>query len=268
MAALLDVEQRRLAIPASRPRRSATPTRSQATTLGLKNLERVGGMLLAGDDVKPGEPYDDLQRALRPAARPVGARDEPRRRRSSAASTRSRSTAARPACCSRRSPKARQAAAVQFLNAQRLPDAGVPGQAGDAAPDRAGRRARSRCGPRSSACWRRCSRARRVLRLVEREAIDGAGAYAPDRLPGRRPPRRLDRAGRPAPVTIDAVPAQPAAGLARDAGRAGQRPAGGVRRRPRAVPPGAAPARRRSCRPRRAAARTASRGPTWPTPGP
>ena len=51
----------------------------QATTLGLKNLKRVADMLIPATNVA-GEPYDDLERAVRAHARAVDARDEPRDR--------------------------------------------------------------------------------------------------------------------------------------------------------------------------------------------
>ena len=50
----------------------------QATALGLKNLQRVAGMLLTATTTKPGDPYDELDRGLRAAGRAVDARDEPR----------------------------------------------------------------------------------------------------------------------------------------------------------------------------------------------
>ena len=186
VAALLDRRQRTASDPGEQTEAVGDADAVQATTLGLKNLERVADMLLPAT-AKPGEPYDDLERALRPAARPVGARDEPRRRRSSAASTRSRSTAARRACASRRSPKARQQAAVQFLQRatpsrrrrscvkpdilRRIEPAGV---------------ARSHAHGAAARARPRCSRAPALLRLVEQRGARRRRRLRADRLPRRR----------------------------------------------------------------------------------
>ena len=50
-----------------------------STALGIKNLKRVADMLLPATS-HPGEPYDDLERALRTDAGPVGHRAESRHR--------------------------------------------------------------------------------------------------------------------------------------------------------------------------------------------
>ena len=42
-----------------------------ATTLGLKNLERVAAMLMTATTTKTGEPYDDLEEVYGRHARPV-----------------------------------------------------------------------------------------------------------------------------------------------------------------------------------------------------
>ena len=51
----------------------------RSTTWGLKNLERVAGMLLSAT-TKAGEPYDELEERLWASPWSVGARDEPRGR--------------------------------------------------------------------------------------------------------------------------------------------------------------------------------------------
>ena len=213
----------------------------QATTLGLKNLERVGGMLLTAT-VKPGEPYDDLQLAytrllgqwvleMNHVSAIVGGFDSQQKHGGQAG------VLFTPI------PKARQVAAVQFLNAhafqtpaflvrpdvlRRIEPAGALDRLRTAQQRVLSSLLSQR--PRAAAGRARGDRRRRRVR--------------PDRFPGRRPPRRVDRAGRRGAREDRRLPAQPAAGLARDAGRAGERPAGGVRRRPRLVPPGTAPARR------------------------
>jgi hypothetical protein len=148
----------------------------QATTLGLKNLARVSDMLLTAT-VKPGEPYDDLQLAytrllgqwvleMNHVAAIVGGFDSQQKH------------GGQTGVLFTPIPRARQVAAVQFLgtHAFRTPTFLVKPEvlrriepAG--ALDRV-RTAQQRvlASLLSSA---------RVMRLVEREAIDGAGAYAP-----------------------------------------------------------------------------------------
>ena len=74
-----------------------------STTLGLKNLERVAGMLLPATTAKAGEHFDDLEELYGRDARPVGDRDEPRRGDRRRVQFADRSTSARTASASRRS---------------------------------------------------------------------------------------------------------------------------------------------------------------------
>jgi hypothetical protein len=148
----------------------------KATTLGLKNLERVGGMLLSAT-VKPGEPYDDLQRAytrllgqwvleMNHVSAIVGGFDSQQKHGGQAG------VLFTPI------PKARQVAAVQFLsaNAFRTPAFLVnPEVLRRIEP--AGALDRLRTAQQRVLASLLSSA--RVLRLVEREAIDGTGAYAP-----------------------------------------------------------------------------------------
>jgi hypothetical protein len=148
----------------------------QATTLGLKNLERVSGMLLSAT-AKPGEPYDDLQLAytrllgqwvleMNHVAAIVGGFDSQQKH---GGQTGVRFTPI---------PKARQVSAVQFLSAHafKTPSFLVN-------PD-----VLRRIEPAGTLDRLRTAQLRvlssllssaRVQRLVEREAIDGSGAYAP-----------------------------------------------------------------------------------------
>ena len=173
----------------------------KATTLGLKNLERVSGMLLSAT-AKPGEPYDDLQLAytrllgqwvleMNHVAAIVGGFDSQQKH---GGQTGVRFTPI---------PKARQVAAVQFLGAHAFQTPAFlvkPEVLRRIEP--AGELDRLRAAQQrvlgsllSSA---------RVLRLVEREAIDGAGAYAPtDFLADVRRGVWTELAGA-APVRIDA----------------------------------------------------------------
>jgi Met-zincin len=148
----------------------------QATTLGLKNLERVGGMLLTAT-VKPGEPYDDLQLAytrllgqwvleMNHVSAIVGGFDSQQKHGGQAG------VLFTPI------PKARQVAAVQFLNAHAFQTPAFLVR-----PD-----VLRRIEPAGALDRLRTAQQRvlasllssaRVLRLVEREAIDGAGAYGP-----------------------------------------------------------------------------------------
>ncbi len=148
----------------------------KATTLGLKNLERVGGMLLSAT-VKPGEPYDDLQLAytrllgqwvleMNHVSAIVGGFDSQQKHGGQAG------VLFTPI------PKPRQVAAVQFLsaNAFRTPAFLVnPEVLRRIEPAGALDRLRT---AQQRVLGSLLSSAR-VLRLVEREAIDGAGAYAP-----------------------------------------------------------------------------------------
>ena len=148
----------------------------KATTLGLKNLERVGGMLLTAT-VKPGEPYDDLQLAytrllgqwvleMNHVSAIVGGFDSQQKYGGQAG------VVFTPIA------KARQVAAVQFLNAHAFQTPNFLVQ-----PD-----VLRRIEPAGALDRLRTAQQRvlasllssaRVLRLVEREAIDGAGAYGP-----------------------------------------------------------------------------------------
>jgi len=173
----------------------------QATTLGLKNLERVGGMLLTAT-VKPGEPYDDLQLAytrllgqwvleMNHVSAIVGGFDSQQKHGGQAG------VLFTPI------PKARQVAAVQFLNAHAFQTPAFLVR-----PD-----VLRRIEPAGALDRLRTAQQRvlasllssaRVLRLVEREAIDGAGAYAPtDFLADVRRGVWTELAG-VAPVRIDA----------------------------------------------------------------
>jgi len=148
----------------------------KATTLGLKNLERVGGMLLSAT-VKPGEPYDDLQRAytrllgqwvleMNHVSAIVGGFDSQQKH------------GGQTGVLFTPIPKARQVAAVQFLsaNAFRTPAFLVnPEVLRRIEPAGALDRLRT---AQQRVLGSLLSSAR-VLRLVEREAIDGRGAYAP-----------------------------------------------------------------------------------------
>ena len=148
----------------------------QATTLGLKNLQRVGGMLLTAT-VKPGEPYDDLQLAytrllgqwvleMNHVSAIVGGFDSQEK------------YGGQSGVLFTPVPKARQVAAVQFLNAHAFQTPAFLVQ-----PD-----VLRRIEPAGALDRLRTAQQRvlgsllssaRVLRLVEREAIDGAGAYGP-----------------------------------------------------------------------------------------
>ena len=85
----------------------------------------------------------------------------------------------------------------------------------------------------------------RVNRLVEQEAIDGAGRLRAARLPRRRPEGRLQRDLRRRRQRGRCLSPQPAARLRRDAEQPRQRRAGAVRRRARVLPRRAEDARRR-----------------------
>ena len=177
LAALLDRQQREAPIPASSPKRSATPTPSPRRRWASRTSSASSAMLLAATS-KPDEPYDDLEQAYAPAPRPVGPRDEPRlgdRRRPRLAAE---APAARPAWCSRRSRRPANRRRSQFLNAnafatpvflvrpeilRRIEPAG--------ALDRLRTAQQRVLGSLLSSP--------RVLRLVEEQALDGAAAYAP-----------------------------------------------------------------------------------------
>jgi hypothetical protein len=148
----------------------------KATALGLKNLERVGGMLLAAT-VKPGEPYDDLQLAytrllgqwvleMNHVAAIVGGFDSQQKH------------GGQQGVVFTPIPKARQVAAVQFLSAHAFQTPGFlvnPEVLRRIEP--AGALDRLRTAQQRVLASLLSSA--RVLRLVEREAIDGVGAYAP-----------------------------------------------------------------------------------------
>ena len=148
----------------------------KATTLGLKNLARVGAMLLPAT-VRPGEPYDDLQQAygrllgqwvleLNHVAAIVGGVDSQQKH------------GGQTGVVFTPIARERQAAAVAFLNTHAFK---TPGFLVDPEVLR-------RIEP-AGALERLRTAQQRVLgsllssarlgRLVEREAIDGAGAYAP-----------------------------------------------------------------------------------------
>ncbi len=173
----------------------------QATTLGLKNLERVSAMLLSAT-VRPGESYDDLQLAytrllgqwvleMNHVSAIVGGFDSQQKYGGQ------RGVVFTPIA------KARQVAAVRFLSGhafrtpaflvnpevlRRIEPAG--------ALDRLRTAQQRVLGSLLSSA--------RVLRLVEREAIDGAGAYAStDFLADVRRGVWTELAGG-APVRIDA----------------------------------------------------------------
>jgi hypothetical protein len=173
----------------------------KATTLGLKNLERVGALLLPATE-RPGESYDDLELAysrllgqwvleMNHVAAIVGGFASQQKHGGQAG------VVFTPI------PKARQVAAVQFLSAHALR---TPRFLIDPAVLR-------RIEPAGALDRLRTAQQRvlanllssgRLLRLVEREAVDGAGAYAPtDFLADVRRGvwSELDGAG---PVKIDA----------------------------------------------------------------
>jgi hypothetical protein len=147
----------------------------QATTLGLKNLVRVSDMLLAAA-TKPGEPYDDLQEAygrllgqwvleMNHVSAIVGGFDSQQKH------------GGQSGVVFTPIPRPRQAAAVAFLsaNAFQTPAFLVKPEilrriepAGEL--DRLRTAQQRVLGSLLSSA--------RVLRLVEREAIDGAGAYS------------------------------------------------------------------------------------------
>ena len=213
----------------------------QATTLGLKNLERVGGMLLTAT-VKPGEPYDDLQLAytrllgqwvleMNHVSAIVGGFDSQQKHGGQAG------VLFTPI------PKARQVAAVQFLNAHAFQTPAFLVR-----PD-----VLRRIEPAGALDRLRTAQQRvlasllssaRVLRLVEREAIDGAGAYGPtDFLADVRRGVWTELAGA-APVKIDAFRRNlQRAWLETLAERVNGRQAASDDARA-LVPPGTAPARR------------------------
>jgi hypothetical protein len=148
----------------------------KATTLGLKNLERVGALLLPATE-RPGESYDDLELAyarllgqwvleMNHVAAIVGGFASQQKHGGQAG------VVFTPI------PKARQVAAVQFLSAHALQ---TPRFLVDPAVLR-------RIEPAGALDRLRTAQQRvlanllssgRLLRLVEREAVDGAGAYAP-----------------------------------------------------------------------------------------
>jgi hypothetical protein len=173
----------------------------QATTLGLKNLERVAAMLLPAT-VKPGEPYDDLQLAysrllgqwvleMNHVAAIVGGFDSQQKHGGQLGPVFT------PIA------RARQEAAVRFLNAHafRTPAFLVNPEV------------LRRIEPAGALDRLRTAQLRvlgsllsssRVLRLVEREAIDGAGAYTPTEfLADVRGGVWSELAGR-GPVAVDA----------------------------------------------------------------
>jgi len=147
----------------------------QATTLGLKNLVRVSDMLLAAA-TRPGEPYDDLQEAysrllgqwvleMNHVSAIVGGFDSQEK------------YGGQPGVVFTPIPRARQAAAVAFLSAHafRTPAFLVK-------PD-----VLRRIEPAGELDRLRTAQQRvlgsllssaRILRLVEREAVDGSGAYS------------------------------------------------------------------------------------------
>jgi hypothetical protein len=148
----------------------------KATTLGLKNLERVSALLLPAT-VRPGEPYDDLQEAygrllgqwvleLNHVAAIVGGFDSQQKHGGQAG------VVFTPIA------KARQVAAVQFLNANAFKTPGFlvnPEVLRRIEPAGALERLRTA----QQRVLASVLSSARLGRLVEREAIDGAGAYAP-----------------------------------------------------------------------------------------
>jgi hypothetical protein len=173
----------------------------KATTLGLKNLERVGAMLLPAT-VKPGEPYDDLQLAyarllgqwvleMNHVSAIVGGFDSQQKH------------GGQTGVLFTPIPRDRQVAAVQFLNghAFRTPAFLVNPEV------------LRRIEPAGALDRLRTAQLRvlasllsnaRVLRLVEREAIDGKGAYAPTDFLADVRRGVWAEIGGGAPVTIDA----------------------------------------------------------------
>jgi hypothetical protein len=173
----------------------------QATTLGLKNLERVSAMLLSAT-VRPGEPYDDLQLAytrllgqwvleMNHVSAIVGGFDSQEK------------YGGQSGVVFTPIARARQVAAVQFLagHAFRTPAFLVnPEVLRRIEP--AGALDRLRTAQQRVLASLLSSA--RVLRLVEREAIDGVGAYAPtDFLAAVRQGVWSELAGT-APIRIDA----------------------------------------------------------------
>ena len=115
---------------------------------------------------------------LRPAARPVGARDEPRRR--DRRRLQLAAEAHRPERRALPADPAREAGSGgQVPDRQRLQGADVGAQPGHPAPHRTGRRARSHRGEPDARAELAPEQRRASLRLVEQEALDGAAAYAP-----------------------------------------------------------------------------------------
>jgi hypothetical protein len=173
----------------------------QATALGLRNLERVAAMLLPAT-AKPGEPYDDLQLAysrllgqwvlkMNHVSAIVGGFDSQQKH------------GGQDGLVFTPIPRARQEAAVRFLNANAFRTPGFlvnPEVLRRIEPAGALDRLRT---AQQRVLGSLLSSAR-VLRLVEREAIDGAGAYTPTEfLADVRTGVWSELAGR-TPVKVDA----------------------------------------------------------------
>ena len=190
----------------------------------MKNLERVAGMLLPATTAKPGEPYDDLDEVygrmlgqwsleMNHVAAIVGGFNSQQKH---AGQTGVRFT---------RSPRDKQAHAVEFLNANAFE---VPSWAVN--PDilrriePVGVLDRIRTGQQR--VLNSLLSSTRIARLVEQETIDGAAAYRPvdflaDVRKGIWSEAYGDDAGQDR-----RVPAQPAARLRRDACGPNQRSSG------------------------------------------
>ena len=149
----------------------------KSTTMGLKNLERVSNMLLTAT-TRAGRAVRRSGRNVRPAARPVGARDEPRgrdRRRAAVAAE-----GRRPGWTAVHARLARATGAGGAVPERpRVHDADVLRQAGDPPAHRADRRARSHQDESAARPGVAAGRRRASARLVEQEALDGAAAYRP-----------------------------------------------------------------------------------------
>ena len=148
----------------------------KASTLGLKNLKRVADMLLAATSTEKGEPYNDLEEVYNAM---IGQwRLEMGHVTAIVGGFNSQQKHVGQDGALYAQPPGAAGGGLPFLDPAPVPPPAAllvrpVRRAGSSRPARS-----IASGPRSSACWGRCSSAR-VLRLVEREAIDGAGAHGP-----------------------------------------------------------------------------------------
>ncbi len=149
----------------------------KATALGMKNLERVAGMLLTATTTKTGDPYDELTEVYGRFVGAVDYGDESchagRGWISLAAET------YRPIRSSIHSRSEGKASGSREIPARQcVSHAAVHDQARDPSADLADRRDRA-CANRAELRDEFALQTARIDRLVEQAAIDGSGAYTP-----------------------------------------------------------------------------------------